>query len=147
MLWTEIGRFGTALDPWVQFGRLGSEMDRFFSGAVAERGSDFPPVNLWTKGDEVVLTTEIPGIDPDKVDISVAGKTVTIKGSRKAEPVKEDEVYHRRERWYGDFTKTLELPFTIEADKVQARFARGVLSVVLTKAEVEKPRKIRIKSE
>jgi HSP20 family protein len=104
-------------------------------------------VNIWVDGDEAVLTTEIPGIDAKSVEISVAGKSVSLRGSRKPEPEKEGETYHRRERWYGQFSKTVELPFNIEADGVEARFQKGVLRVTLPKAQADKPRTIKVKSE
>ena len=62
-----------------------------------------------------MVTTELPGIDADAIDISVTGKTLVLKGSREPLEVKEGNSYHRRERWYGQFTKTIELPFAVEA--------------------------------
>jgi HSP20 family protein len=111
------------------------------------RANEFPLINIWINADEAVLTTEIPGIDAKSVDISVAGKTVTLRGSREPEPEKETQTYHRRERWYGQFSKTVELPFNVEAHAVEARFKKGVLKVTLPKAHAEKPRTIKVKSE
>jgi len=146
MLWTDFGRFGRGFDPW-----LGLEWPTAASGrlptAPSTRASEFPLINIWINADEAVLTTEIPGIDAKSVDISVAGKTVTVRGSREPEQEKEAQTYHRRERWYGQFSKTLELPFNVEADAVDARFKKGVLKVTLPKAHVEKPRTIKVKSE
>jgi HSP20 family protein len=146
MLWTDFGRFGRGVDPW-----FGVDWPTALSGRLSAlpstRASEFPLVNIWVNADEAVLTTEIPGIDAKSVDISVAGKTVTIRGSREAEPETETQTYHRRERWYGQFSKTIELPFNVEADAVEAAFRRGVLKVTLPKAHAEKPRTIKVKSE
>jgi len=147
MLWTEgFGTFGSGVDPWAQFERMENEMNRVLSRFASPSVGEFPAVNIWADADEALVTTEIPGIDPKTIDISVTGKTLTVKGSRDQEPVKEDESYHRRERWYGQFSRAVELPFNIEADKVKARFSKGVLYVTLPRAEAEKPRKITIKT-
>ena len=108
---------------------------------------EFPATNVWVSYDNAVVTTEIPGIDPNALEISVVKDTLTLRGSRQAEELKEGESYHRRERWTGQFAKTLELPFAVESGKVEARFAKGILSISLPRAEVDKPRKITIKSE
>ncbi len=108
---------------------------------------EFPPVKIWVNADEAILTTEIPGIDPASVEISVTGKTVTLRGWRAPEKTKEESVYHRQERWQGQFSKTIELPLNIEADRVEAKFSKGILKVTLPKAAIDKPRTIRVKSE
>jgi HSP20 family protein len=146
MLWTDLGRLGRGFDPWFDLDRFTSPWDRP-AAAPSVRASEFPLVNIWIDGNEAVLTTEIPGIDAKDVEISIAGKSVSLRGSRKPEAEGEGETYHRRERWYGQFSKTVELPFSIEADAVEARFQKGVLRVMLPKAQAEKPRTIKVKSE
>ncbi len=147
MLWTDgLGMFGRGLDPWSEFQRIENEMNRVLSRYVSPSTSDFPAVNIWADGEETMVTTEIPGIDPDTIDISVIGKTLMIKGNREPEKPDEGSSYHRRERWYGQFTKTIELPFNIEAEKVSAKFFNGILTIRLPRAEAEKPKKISIKS-
>jgi HSP20 family protein len=108
---------------------------------------EFPATNVWVSEDSALVTAEIPGIDPSALEISVINGSLTLRGSRKAEELKDEESYHRRERWSGQFTKTLELPFAVESGKVEARFSKGVLSISLPRAEAEKPRKISVKSE
>jgi HSP20 family protein len=144
MLWTELGRMGRGFDPWFTLGLPSIER---IATAAPTRTSEFPLVNIWVNADEALLFTEIPGIDANSVEISVAGKTVSIRGSREPEPEEEGKAYHRRERWHGRFAKTVELPFNIEADAVQARIRLGVLRVTLPKAEADKPRTINVKSE
>lgn len=143
MLWTDFERLGEQIDPWREFER----MSRAFSRAAAPAQAEFPAVNLWVAADNAEATMEIAGINPEEIDISVTGKTLTVHGSRKPGETKEDEQYHRRERWYGQFSRAVELPFNVEADKVTARYSKGVLSVGLPRAEAEKPKKIEIKSE
>lgn len=102
---------------------------------------------MWSDGDSAVVTAELPGIDPNTVDISLTGKSITIRAGREPEKMVDGESYHRRERWYGQFSRTIDLPYTIEVQKVEAKFNRGVLQLTLPRAEEEKPKKITIKTE
>src|SRR5690606_3404603 len=115
-----------------------------FSGSrVAPR---FPAINVWMSVEGAVVTAELPGVNPEDVDISVVGGTLTSTGSRQPDELKEGEKYHRRERRFCKFTRTFQLPFTVEADKVEAKFDKGVLHIALPRAEAEKPRKISVKA-
>jgi HSP20 family protein len=138
MLWSELERFGRFFDPWREFERMSEAVSRLSAPVTVE----FPAVNVWASGDHAVVTTEIPGIDPQSLDICVVDKTLTLRGARQPEDVKEGEAYHRRERWNGQFTKTVELPFAVDSSKVEARFLKGILYVSLPRAEADKPRKI-----
>lgn len=108
---------------------------------------EFPATNVWVSDNNAVVTTEIPGIDPNALEISVVKHSLTLRGTRQAEDIKEGESYHRRERWNGQFTKTIELPFAVESDKVEARFSKGILYISLPRAEADRPRKISVKLE
>ncbi|MBM4315661.1 MAG: Hsp20/alpha crystallin family protein, partial [Deltaproteobacteria bacterium] len=101
----------------------------------------------WVGEGDVIVTAELPGMDTGNTDISVVGDTLTISGSRKAEPLKEGESYHRQERSHGQFKRTLQLPFRVEADKVEAKYEKGILRLTLPRAEADKPRKISVRSE
>ncbi|MBX9771589.1 MAG: Hsp20/alpha crystallin family protein, partial [Candidatus Obscuribacterales bacterium] len=90
---------------------------------------------------------EVPGISPEDVDISLLNDTLTIRGSRKPDSLKEGESRHRHERGYGQFTRSLQLPFGVNSEQVQAHVANGVLQITLPRAEAEKPRKISVVSE
>ena len=140
MLWSDIEKLNTLFEPWREFDRLRRELSRISNGGRV----DFPAVNVWTSPDNAVLTTEIPGVELKALNISVTGNVLTLRGLRGGEQLQPDEVYHRKERWQGDFAKTIELPFTVESDKVEARYAKGVLYVSLPRAEAEKPRKIEV---
>ncbi len=143
MLWSDFRRAGNAWDPWQELERMNR---RFSDLASSLSGGEFPLVNIWTNGNDAVLTAEIPGIEPSAVDISVVGKTLTLSGSRSAGEAGEGESHHRRERWQGRFTRSVELPFLIESNKVEARFSKGVLQITLPRAEADKPKKIPVKS-
>jgi HSP20 family protein len=139
MLWTDFDRFGGFIDPWRSIERL----NRAAAGLLPAT-AEFPAVNIWADGDTAVLTAELPGIDPKAVDISVMGKSITLRSSRQPDEAGDGESYHRRERWYGQFSRTVDLPYTIDASKVEAKFNKGVLHLSLPRAEEEKPKKIAI---
>jgi HSP20 family protein len=123
-------------------------MSRTFSdimSTAAER--EFPAMNVWANGDEAMVTMEVPGMAPESVDISVAGKTLTVRGSREPEKAQEGESCHRSERWYGSFSRVIEMPYLIDQNKVHARFSKGVLQIALPRAEADKPKKITVVSE
>lgn len=140
-------RFGGRMDPLHEMQRLQGEMSRVFSGLGQPLNPEVPPVNAWVGESDVVVTAELPGVDPGKVDVSVVGDTLTISGTREAEPLKEGESYHRQERSHGRFTRSLQLPFHVEAGKVDAKYERGILRVTLPRAEADKPRKISVMCE
>jgi HSP20 family protein len=142
MLWSDLERLGRFWDPWNEF----NQMQRALSRWTAPSSAEFPPVNVWLSADEAIVTTEIPGVNPQSIDISVVGKTVTIRGSRDPEKLSAGESYHRRERWTGQFSKSVEMPFSLEAIKVEAKFNRGILEITTPRAEAEKPKKISIKA-
>jgi HSP20 family protein len=117
-----------------------------FSGYGGRVGPSFPAINVWTNEDGAVITAELPGVEPDAIDISVVGDNVTLSVSRQPNELKEGDRYHRRERIYGNFTRSFQLPFTVESDQVEASFANGVLHISLPRAEADKPKKIAVKT-
>ena len=143
MLWTERNFDNGFMNAWRDLERMSDTLSRLSGRTQYE----FPLINMWVDADSVTVTSEIPGIDADEIEISVVGKSLSLRGSRKQDETKENEAYHRRERWNGRFSKTVELPFNIQTDRVDAKFSKGVLSITLPRAEAEKPKKIDIKSE
>ncbi len=126
-----------------EFERLQEQLDGLFSG-VSGNVHEFPAVNVWSNEDGVVVTAELPEVDPQDLEISVIGDTLTLRGARKPVELKEGETCHRRERLHGQFARTLQLPFRVESAGVEAKMSRGVLSIRLPRAEADKPRKINI---
>lgn len=127
--------------------RLQNSLNRLLSGDVPSQATDFPPINVWTSATGAIVRAEIPGIAAEDVQISLVNDTLTIRGSRNPEALNEGEARHRQERGHGQFTRSLQLPFGVEADQVQAKFTNGVLQITLPRAEAEKPRKISVVSE
>jgi HSP20 family protein len=105
----------------------------------------FPAINIYDQGDKTVLFAEIPGVNPDELELTVLEDTVTLKGKRPDEGNAEDRIY-RKERVAGEFTRTLTLPDSVNPDKVQAQYTNGVLRVTLEKAEPAKAKKIKIQA-
>lgn len=143
MLWTRISSDDRFFDPWCGTDRL----SRLFSGFDSQMTYEFPKINMWVDSETAVVTTEIPGLSAEDIDISVVGKSLTLRGSRKVDDLKEGESFHRRERSGGQFEKTVDLPFNVQSDKVDASFSKGILRITLPRAEAEKPKKITIKNE
>ena len=136
--------------PWNEVERLRREMNRVFANLPATSESritpGYPAMNVWTNEDGVVITAELPGIDPEALDIAVVENTLTLSGERHPIELGEGEVYHRRERGYGKFTRSFQLPFNVEAGEVQAVYEKGVLNITLPRAEADKPRKIIVRA-
>jgi len=147
MLWPRTMRELWSWEPVEQMRRLQRDMNRLFSGFVpGATRRVFPPVNVWTGRDDVVVTAEVPGVDPKALSITVEGDTLTLSGARVPIEIKEDEAYIRQEREAGDFTRKIQLPFRVEADEVEAHYAKGVLRIDLPRLEADKPKQISIKS-
>lgn len=132
--------------PWMgpllpEMARLRDQMDRVFRRRTAS--AEHPPVNVWTNADGALVTAELPGIPADKLDISVSGSTLTLRGECPA-PAEALGAAHRRERARGRFGRTLDFPFQIDSAKVEARCERGIVTIRLPRADSDKPRKITV---
>lgn len=144
MLWTwPTTRYGNL---WDEMNRLQREMSRVFDPLrrAADTGGGFPAVNIWTGEDEALLTAELPGVNPDKIEVTVKDDTVTIRGTRETDTLKEGENYLRQERGAGSFVRTFALPFHVDAGKVKAHYRTGILQLTLPKHEADKPKKITV---
>jgi HSP20 family protein len=135
--------------------RLHDEMGRlaqgFFDDAPATSGGSprpygaaYPALNTWADADNAWVEAELPGLGMEDVEVLVHGGEVTIAGERKLGEPQNGASWHRRERSHGRFSRTLTLPWDVDADKVRATLRDGVLTVQLPKAEAAKPRKVAI---
>ncbi|MHB8863438.1 MAG: Hsp20/alpha crystallin family protein [Pirellulaceae bacterium] len=122
-----------------KFERLAGKLPRGFAHRV------YPALNLWEDDQKLWVEAEMPGFELDELEIYVNGaKQLTIKGERK-QAAKEGGVWHRQERSFGKFERSLELPHDVDADKVSADLKQGVLTITLPKREEDKPRRIAVK--
>jgi HSP20 family protein len=103
-----------------------------------------PAVDILETENELVLKMDVPEVELNDVDIRLENHTLTVKGERKFENLADSKAYHRIERSYGTFARTFTLPDTVDTEKVRADYKAGVLSLVLPKKELAKPRTIKV---
>lgn len=109
-----------------------------FEGAWA------PAVDIHETDQAIVLKADLPGVNPNEVDIRIEDNTLYLKGERKMEKETKEENYHRIERSYGSFSRTFILPRTVSAEKISADYKNGVLNITMLKREESKPKQIHI---
>ena|ERR671910_2829945 len=121
--------------------------DRFFDGRPAngDRGRRWiPAMDLVETDENLVVRADLPGLSEDDVEIEIKDNVLTVSGERKAEHEEKGEGFHRVERSFGRFARSLSLPRGVDADKVQAGFSDGVLQVRVPKPEETKPTRVQI---
>ncbi|MCX7677145.1 MAG: Hsp20/alpha crystallin family protein [Alteraurantiacibacter sp.] len=129
-------------DPFALMRRLSDSLDRIALGRVRA----FPAINIWQNAEAAAITAELPGVEPGDIDIEVKDNILTLSGERKPPAHPEGATWHRRERAFGRFTRAIRLPFRVDPEKVEARFADGVLRIAVARPEEDKPRRIAIKA-
>jgi len=126
-----------------------NEMNRLFDHVFGKRiqtsqAEGFPAVNIFQDSDNLYLTAELPGMNPEEIHLVIKHDTIHLQGERRIEPEGGNGRYHRREREGGQFSRTLRFPVRINARKVSARMKHGILEVVLPKVEENRFQKIKI---
>ncbi|MFN2215555.1 MAG: Hsp20/alpha crystallin family protein [Anaerolineales bacterium] len=135
---------------WQEMDQLQREMNRLFDASSRESvftPPSYPALNIWTNDDGQLISAEMPGVDPENITIDVTGDALSISGERKADEEVKGASYHRRERSYGSFSRTIQLPYMVDTSKVEATSKNGVLLINLPRAEADKPKKITVKSK
>lgn len=112
----------------------------------SEEVSWAPPLEMYEKEDSFTVRVEVPGVKMDDIDISVTGDTLTIKGERKAPAGVKEEEYQCCEVCYGSFTRSVTMQAAVDANKIEATYADGILEVHVPKAKAAKPAKITVKA-
>lgn len=137
-------------NPLEEMERLRHQMDRLYedvSGPMRRpHAGVFPLVNLSEDANHFYVRAELPGVKAEELDIQATANNLSISGVRKIEAEEEAAKYHRRERDAGRFSRSLGLPGEIDSDKVEAKLENGILTVVVSKAEVAKPKQITVSS-
>jgi len=134
-------------DPLRDLMSIQERVGRLLADAPARWGTDegygawAPPVDIFEKGDALVLRAEMPGVDRNDVDVRVENGILMLKGERKHQEEIQEKNAYRMERVYGSFVRSFSLPTTVDASKISARLKDGVLELVLPKAEEAKPKK------
>ncbi len=139
-------------DPFYDIVSARDSMDRMIDNYFGRLPMTFEgygviDLDLYQTDNDVVVEASIPGIDPDDINISVAGEVLTIKGEVKNETESKNADYHIKERRYGSFSRSISLPTQVVADKANAEFKNGILKLTLPKAEEVKPKTITVKAK
>jgi HSP20 family protein len=139
-------------DPFRELESFRERMNRMFEESLApvrgEPGEQyrlFVPLDVYEEGGSYIVSAELPGVKPEDVDITVTGNTLSIKGESHTERDEERANVHYRERRYGTFSRTVELPSDIDTSKIEASFEHGVLKITAARAAGLQPRKIAVK--
>ena len=143
-----------ALAPWRGMETLRQEMERVFDRFFEPRWEEFEAVGAWapkldfseTK-DAFVVKAEVPGVEQKDISVSIQDQMLTVKGEKHKEKEEKDEKYHRVERSWGAFARTIALPAGVDTEKVNATFKDGVLTVKLPKTPAAKGTTIPVKAE
>ena len=131
---------------------MNSLFDSFFSGLAEPRkglleGEWAPSVDVTETKDDITVTAELPGVKQEEVDIAITDDVLTLKGEKKEEKEVKEKNYHRIERSYGSFQRSIGLPVGVQADKAKATYKDGILKITVPKVEEAKPKQIKIDVE
>jgi HSP20 family protein len=139
-------------NTWNDLDQLRREMLRLFEGPEVGRTAGvsgagvFPPLNVTQDADNFYVRAEVPGVKPSELQIAAVKNRLTVAGKREIPQEHERVSYHRRERAEGSFNRSLTLPADVDAERVEARYVDGILTLTLPKAEEAKPRQITVKT-
>lgn len=142
----------TRRDPFAEFADLRREMDQmfgqFFGGTPFRMAATdslwCPLVDIHETKDSILLKAELPGVRQEDIQVSIVDNTLTLKGERKRETEVKEDQYHRIERNYGRFERSIVLPSVVDAGRVKATYREGVLEIQLPKKEEAKPKAIKV---
>jgi len=145
-------RFNNILNPFERLFQLQREMDRFFNRELSPVPSTFtrglfPAINIFEKENTYVLTMELPGFNIDDLNVQILEKQLIVEGKRKSDFDEKNVTFHRRERQWGQFSRSVTLPDKVNREKVNAKMKDGVLMVTIAKAEETLPKQITISTD
>ena len=137
-----------AIDPFSNMMSLQRELERFIRNPAFSLGPSgsgaYPPINVFEDQEGTVIIAEVPGLDPAKIEISGQGRTLTLRGTRKREEGMTPSGYHRRERRFGEFSRSIQLSDDLDMSKATAKYEAAVLMLKVPKGEATKPRQITV---
>ncbi len=132
-------------DPFREINQLQREINRV-SLPYRGRAGEYPKFNVWESNDELLMEAEMPGMKTEDLDIVLENDTLRIKGTKKTPEIGEKSSFIKRELLYGNFSRSIKLPYRVDPNKVKAKIQDGVLKISLSRPEEEKPKKIDIAS-
>jgi HSP20 family protein len=134
-------------DPFEQ---LQVELDRMLESAFGPvrtaTAGVYPPVNAFDAGEDFVVKAELPGVEPEKIEIEVEDDTLVLRGERTLAEATPEAAYHRRERGEGRFRRVVRLPGRVDSSGAKAEYREGVLTVRVPKAKETRPRKVTVQA-
>ena len=141
------------MSPFLDRSLFHDRMNRLFEstlhklpGEVDGTSAWVPAADIYETDENLVVTSDLPGVDPEELDVRVENNVLSIRGERHFERTVENEKFHRLERLSGGFERSFALTTPVNADKIDATFQDGVLRICLPKAETPKPKSIHIGS-
>ena len=120
------------------------DFDRLFEDSGRPLSRWMPRVDVLDQDSDLLVRTEVPGVDPESIDVTVEGGTLTIKGARSFSNEETKDNYHRREIFEGSFERTILLPEGIDSEAVTATSANGILEIIIPKRPEVLPRKVTV---
>jgi len=138
-------------DPLSEFDRLQREINRLFDFEEAPDYSGLfdrtvsPAIDVIESGDDFTVLCDLPGVEQKDVGLSIENNILTVKGEKKVQRDEKNAKVFRSESWSGGFQRTLSLPNTVDAERIEAELKDGVLKVRLPKREEVKPKQIAVK--
>ena len=142
----------TRWEPAREIMTLREAMDRLFDDAFTRplstrEGWSSPAIDMYQTDDEIVVKASLPGFKADDVQINITGDVLSLKGEMKHEEEKKEKAWHMREQRWDSFERSVVLPTNVVADRAQADFENGILTITLPKAEEAKPKTITVKTK
>ena len=134
---------------WAPFLEPFEDMDKMFEDYLPARGGFtglVPAVDVYQDNDKVYLETQLAGIDPEKVDVSIENDVLIIRGVSEKKSEVEDKNYYRKEIKRGSFYRSVPLPSHVIGEKASAEAVNGILKIAVPKAPEAKPKTIKIKT-
>ena len=139
------------VSPWSPLFDVDQLFHQFFdhpsSGSDAPLSKWNPPLDLSETDQDVIIRSEIPGVKPDELEITVDGDLLTLAGEKKSETEEKDANHYYVERRFGSFCRQLELPSSVDSENVTADYRDGVLTITVPKKETAVPKKIKVKGK
>jgi HSP20 family protein len=138
-------------EPFKELSSIRGQMDRllesFFKRGETMDGLWTPSIDFSETTDEFVIKADIPGLEEKDLSVTLSGNNLLIKGERKEEKEDKGKHYHKVERSYGSFQRSIPLPDVVDADRISADYQNGVLEVHLPKTASAKPKEIKISTK
>jgi len=144
--------------PFREFSDLRREMDSLFDEFFGRRtlpsrmvkpsatsGTYFPPLDVYERGDEIVIKAGVPGVRKEDIEVTILNNTLTIKGQRSKDTEVREEDYHYLEQHYGSFSRSIAFPTDLDPEGMKATCKDGVLEIVIPKSKRREPKEIEVR--